>query len=56
MQKDCSDALSSKFLIGLGLSSLLRGSFFEIGPNMEEIFNSFVMSGILAEQADEFQR
>ena len=54
VQKECSDAPNSKFLIGFGLSSLLRVNLFEIGPTTEEIYNSFVMSGILAKQAHEF--
>ena len=48
MQKDCSEAPNSKFVIGFGLSSLSRG------PHMEEMNTSFVMSGIIAKQVDGF--
>ena len=41
VQKDSSDAPNSKFLIGFGSSSLLRVNFYEIGPNMEDIFLFF---------------
>ena len=54
VQKDCSDAPNSKFLIGFSLVNSLACHIFRNQAEHGGNFNSFVISGILAKQADEF--